>query len=162
MGNQREIIASLYSSERHRLESIASRRAGRENAADVVQEVFSQLWERAREHVLLTPSYLARATQNVAISHFRAERRKQAFFDQITEEQYVTPVAPPEQAVVALDDLRRLEATLAALPMRTRKVFLLNRLHHCTYDEIAVGLDISYSTVEREMAKAIMACKQSR
>ncbi|AMY70604.1 RNA polymerase sigma factor [Frigidibacter mobilis] len=162
MSDRSERIASLYLSERRRLESIAARRAGRENAADIVHDVFFRLWERAREHTLLGPSYLSRATQNTAISYFRAERRRRAFFSQITEEQYAPPTTIPEEAVVALDELRRLEEVLANLPPRMRKVFLLNRLHHCTYDEIAVGLDISYSTVERDMAKAIMACRQIR
>jgi RNA polymerase sigma-70 factor (ECF subfamily) len=162
MGERSEQIASLYISELRRLERVASRRAGQENAADVVQEVFSQIWERARENVLLTPSYLARATQNLAISYFRAERRRKAFFGAITEEQYAPPVVTPEQAVYAIDELRRLENALSALPDRVRKVFLLNRLHRCTYDEIALGLGLSYSTVERDMARAIMACKEAR
>ncbi|MGU3577008.1 RNA polymerase sigma factor [Brucellaceae bacterium C25G] len=80
----------------------------------------------------------------------------------MTEEQYFAPVILPDQIVSSREDLRRLEETISSLPMRTQKVFLLNRVHGCTYEEIAVGLNISYSTVEREIAKAIMACKKSR
>lgn len=162
MTSRQDEFESLYISEQSRLERIAARRIGTNNAADAVQDVFAGLWARAKEHVTLTPSYLSRATQYVAISHFRAERRRKAFFDGITEEQYSAPAVMPDQAVAARQELRRLEHALVALPQRTRQVFLLNRLHRCTYDEIALGLGISYSTVEREMAKAIMACKDSR
>lgn len=152
-------VESLYASEHRRLERIAARKVGAANAADVVQDVFAALWSRARGHITWTPSYLSRATQYAAISHFRAERRRNGFFDRITEEQYAPPVVMPDQVVAARQDLSRLDAAIAALPERTRQVFLLNRLHHCSYDEIAAGLGLSYSTVEREIARAILACR---
>lgn len=152
-------LEDLYRSERLRLERIARRKIGPSGAADVVQDVFAAVWSRAREHVKLTPAYLAQATKFTAISHFRSALRREEFFSGITEEQYSVSVTRPEQILSDREDLRRLESVILALPKRTRQVFLLNRLHGCTYEEIAVGLAISTSTVEREMAKAIMACK---
>lgn len=159
MSTSLDDVERLYVSEHRRLERIAARKVGPANAADVVQDVFAALWSRAREHIAFTPSYLSRATQYAAISQFRAERRRDDFFRTITDEQYAPPVALPNQVVAARQDLRKLDETIAALPERTRQVFLLNRLHHCSYDEIAVGLGLSYSTVEREIAKAILACR---
>nr|WP_179119692.1 RNA polymerase sigma factor [Ensifer adhaerens] len=155
-------MARLYVAERGHLQRIASRRIGPTAAPDIVQDVFAALLAKAREHVTLTPSYLAKATRYVAISHFRAETRRKAFFDRITEEQYAPPVVGPDDIAAAREELRRLEFALASLPLRTRQVFMLNRFHHCTYDEIAHGLGVSYSTVEREIAKAIMACRSAR
>jgi RNA polymerase sigma-70 factor (ECF subfamily) len=152
-------VESLYVSEHRRLERIAARKVGAASAADVVQDVFATLWSRTREHIAFTPSYLSQATRYAAISHFRAERRRSGFFRRITEEQYAAPVALPDQVVAARQELDKLDEAIAALPERTRQVFLLNRLHHCTYDEIAAGLGLSYSTVERDIAKAIMACR---
>lgn len=161
MSTSLDDVESLYVSEHRRLERIAARKVGAANAADVVQDVFAALWSRARDHVAWTPSYLSRATQYAAISRFRAERRRSSFFDRITEEQYAPPVILPDQMVAARQELRQLDETIAALPERTRRIFLLNRLHHCSYDEIAVGLGLSYSTVEREIARAILACRES-
>lgn len=154
-------IESLYASERGRLERLATRRVSRANAADVVQDVFTAIWSRAKEQMTFTPAYLTRATQYVAISRFRAELRHERLLKGLTEEQYAPPQILPDQIVAARQDLQRLQEALAALPERTRQVFLLNRVHGCTYDEIAVGLDISYSTVEREIAKALFTCKNS-
>ena len=153
---------ALYASERFRLEKLAGRRIGRSNAADVVQDVFAVLWARAKEHASLTPAYLSRATQLTAITHFRAEQRRQKLTKCLTEEQYTQAVIPPDQIVGARQELRHLQTAICNLPERTRQVFMLNRLHACTYDEIAVALDISYSTVEREIAKALLACRQIR
>lgn len=155
-------LADLYRAERHRLERIATRRVGPTGAADVVQDVFTAIWSRAAGPAALSSAYLAQATKYTAISQFRATRRRDAFLAGITEEQYAGRVALPEQIVSDRQDLRRLEEAILALSARTRQVFLLNRMHGCTYEEIAVGLGISTSTVEREMARAIMACKSRR
>ncbi|NPD16064.1 sigma-70 family RNA polymerase sigma factor [Xinfangfangia sp. D13-10-4-6] len=154
-----EQLERLYRSERERLSKIAHRRVGAAAAADVVQDLFAALWGRACEHVKFTPSYLARATRFTAISHFRAESRRAKTLSGLTEAQYAAPALSPEQILAARQELQRTEAAIQALPVRTRQVFLLNRLHGCTYDEIALGLEISVSTVEREMARAILACR---
>lgn len=155
-------IESLYTSERGRLERLAMRKVGRANAADVVQDVFTAIWSRTKEHITFTPAYLTRATQYGAISQFRAEQRHERLLRDLTEEQYAPPQSLPDQIIAARQDLQRLQEALAALPERAREVFLLNRVHGCTYDEIAIGLNVSYSTVEREMAKALLACKNSQ
>ncbi|NKX17273.1 sigma-70 family RNA polymerase sigma factor [Ochrobactrum pseudogrignonense] len=79
----------------------------------------------------------------------------------LTEEQYAVPVPTPEQIVIAINDVRRIDEAIRSLPERARHIFLLNRIHGCSYDEIAEALDISYSTVERDMAKAILSCKNA-
>ncbi|WP_312366527.1 RNA polymerase sigma factor [Ensifer sp.] len=162
MSAKKEELEKLYVTERARLQQIASRRIGPVAAPDIVQDVFAAVLAKAREHITLTPSYLARATRFVAISHFRSETRRKVFFGRITEEQYAPPVVLPDQAVVAREELQCLEQVLARLPLRTRQAFMLNRFHQCTYDEIAHGLGVSYSTVEREIAKAIVACQSVR
>jgi RNA polymerase sigma factor (sigma-70 family) len=157
-----EQIESLYASERGRLERLARRQVNRSNAADVVQDVFMTIWSRARDQVSVSPAYLARATRYMAISHFRQELRRAKLLGGLTEEQYAAPVILPDQIVVARQELQVLQNAIAALPDRTRQVFLLNRIHNCTYDEIAFALNLSYSTVEREIAKALLACKTTQ
>ncbi|MGU3577007.1 sigma factor [Brucellaceae bacterium C25G] len=77
MGNSKaEQLELLYRAERIRLERVASRAVGSSGAADVVQDMFTTIWAKAKEHVMLTPSYLIQATKYTAISHFRSERRR--------------------------------------------------------------------------------------
>lgn len=152
---------TLYLAEQRRLERLAARRVGPAHAADVVQEVFAALWARTRGERRYSAAYLAGATKFAAISHHRAERRRTLFLQALTEEQIAAPVAPPDQVVAARQDLGLLLAALAALPARTRQVFLLNRMHQCTYDEIAEALGVSYATVERDIARTLMALRAS-
>lgn len=159
MSTSLDDVGDLYATERRRLERRAARRVGTSNAADVVQDVFLALWLRAREHIGSPPSYLSRAIDYTAISHLRAERRRASLPLRVTEEQYASPVIMPDQILASRQELSQLVEAVAALPERTRQVFLLNRLHSCSYDEIAAGLDLSYSTVEREIARALLACR---
>jgi RNA polymerase sigma-70 factor (ECF subfamily) len=147
MSTSLDDLGSLYALEQHRLERLAARRVGASNAADVVQDVFITLWTRAREQIGCSSAYLTRATHYTAISHLRAERRRASLTKRITEEQYVAPALLPDQVVAARQELTQLNDTIAALPERTRQVFLLHRLHACSYEEIAAALGLSYSTV---------------
>ncbi|MBB4955937.1 RNA polymerase sigma-70 factor (ECF subfamily) [Agrobacterium vitis] len=159
MSDRPHHIDRLYRQEQGRLLRVARQRVGHAAAPDVVQDVFMAMWARAKDAIELTPAYLVRATQFTAISLFRSEKRRAATLKTIVEEQYCAPVILPDQIVAARQDLRRLQEVIESLPSRTKQVFLLRRMHDCTYHEIALGLGISYSTVEREMGRALLACK---
>ncbi|WP_083276693.1 RNA polymerase sigma factor [Sphingobium phenoxybenzoativorans] len=51
--------------------------------------------------------------------------------------------------------LALLEATLKAMPVRTREIFLAARMDAMSYREIAKATGLSITMVERHMAKAI-------
>lgn len=154
-------LEQLYRSERSRLERIAARRVGHGTGDDVVHDTFARLWDKAVEHIVLTPAYLSRCVRNAAIDQMRSNKRLARLPDLVTEEQYAAPVPTPQQIVIAVDELRHIDQVINNLPDRTRQIFILNRMHDCTYDEIAVALGISYSTVEREIAKALLACRST-
>ncbi|QDG94581.1 RNA polymerase sigma factor (plasmid) [Rhizobium sp. NIBRBAC000502774] len=159
MADSQKKIEDLYRSHRNRLEHIAQRKVGADDASDVVHDVFTNIWTRSKEIADISASYLARATQFTAISHFRSRKRREGYFKAITEEQYAASPISPDQVVIGRQELEHFRMRLMSLPERTRQVFLLRRIHACTYNDIAAGLGISYSTVEREMARALLACK---
>lgn len=152
-------LDSLFRSEGRWMQRRAARIVGSAQAADVVQDTFERIWERARDSVSLTPAYLARCLRNASIDHYRRESRHAALPDQILAEQWAVEAVDPQDAVIASQALGQLQAALAAMPARRRQIFLLNRSHGCTYDEIAAALDLSYSTVEREIARALVDCR---
>ena len=156
-----EKFEQLYRSERLRLERVAARKVGHGTGDDVVQDTFTRLWDKAIEHIVLTPAYLSRCVRNAAIDQLRSNKRLARLPELITEEQYAAPVPTPQQIVLATDGLHQIDQAISLLPNRTRQIFILNRLHDCTYDEIAAALGISYSTVEREIAKALLACRSA-
>ena len=144
------------------MEALVSRRVGcRATACDLVQELFLRFWRRPSVKVEALDTYLLRCAGNLAIDHLRSEgsRGRVAEGLTVTDEEACTQA--PEQALEIDHDLQRIEAALRALPERTRQIFLLNRIHGCTYGEVAKAMQLSQSSVEKHMMRALEACKAS-
>lgn len=122
-------------------------------AEEVVQLVFSQLWEK-RAGILINGSersYLFTAIRNTAISQWRKQSvraEKELFFGQMQEHSV-------HLSVQARELEQKLQLALEKLPERCREVFLLSRKEQLKYAEIAAVMDISVKTVENQMGKAL-------
>ena len=68
----------------------------------------------------------------------------------------VAPTTTPEDATQAEQLLEHLSVSLGQLSARQQQIFILSRLHGCSYQEIADQLGVSLSTVQKEL-KLIMA-----
>lgn len=160
MTTRAQRIEELYVKERLRLERQVQRRLRSSNgAADIVQDVFLRVWERAVEFNGDAAAFLNRSARNAAIDHLRSERRRLDFERGITEEQYAPPPPSSLDRLVASQSLAAVEAALRALPKKTRHIFLLNRIHRRTFVEIADALGLSERAVAKHMARALAACE---
>ncbi|WP_431312478.1 RNA polymerase sigma factor [Pseudomonas putida] len=147
--------------QRARMEALVSRRVGcRATASDLVQELFLRFWRRPEVKVEALDTYLLRCAGNLAIDHLRSEGSRERIAEASLPLGECLAQAP-EQALEVNHDLQRIEAALRALPERTRQIFLLNRIHGCTYGEIAKAMQLSQSAVEKHMMRALQACKAS-
>ena len=61
-----------------------------------------------------------------------------------------------EASLTARDELRHLHAIIETLPNQCRQVFILRRVHDVSFQEIAVRMSLSVSTVEKHLARAVM------
>ncbi|MDD0976086.1 RNA polymerase sigma factor [Pseudomonas fontis] len=134
-------------------------------AADLVQESFLRLAEQqGREHIDNTPAYLYRTAHNLMIDHVRQQQRRKT--DSVPHEalEGIVEDSPGlEETTAAEQHMRRLRQALAQLPPRTQEVFRLNRLEGFTHAEVARELNISDSSVQKHLAKAlayVMQCLQ--
>jgi RNA polymerase sigma factor (sigma-70 family) len=153
-------ITALYLAEHERLERQISRRVGcRSTACDLVHDIFLRLWVAATERKGNPAAYLSRCARNAAIDHVRAERTRRAFFTGVLPEQYASEPATPHDILAARQDISRVDEALAALPRKTRHIFLLNRVHGRSFTEIAAVLEISPRAVAKHMARAVAACQ---
>ena len=66
----------------------------------------------------------------------------------------------PEHALEESEFRERLEKALAALPEKSRTVFLLNRVEGMKYKDIALLLGISVKAVEKRMHKALVEMRK--
>ena len=144
------------------MEALVSRRIGcRATAADLVQELFLRFWRRPEVQVEALDTYLLRSASNLAIDYLRSEGSRDRAAEGLHDADEAPGSQTPEHALAAEHDLQRIESALRALPERTRQIFLLNRIHGCTYGEIAKAMQLSQSAVEKHMMRALEACKAS-
>jgi len=130
-------------------------------AEDLLQETYLRvtraLSERTVEH--LEP-FVFQTARNLALDHLRSRRiqSRTVLEDVPTEviESVPSSLSTPEEAHQAAQLLERLSVSLSQLSARQQRIFILSRLHGCSYQEIADELNVSLSTVQKEL-KLIMA-----
>ncbi len=149
-------LAGLYQAHASELHGFARRRAGRQEAEDVVQEAYLHLLQRGTAATLEHPRpYLFRITANLAVDLARKTKIRLRYAGEGLEFTCnAAPPASPEAAAGGAMELRRLQASLCELPPLCRQAFLLNRIEELTHAEIAGRLGVSVRTIDRYMVKA--------
>lgn len=127
----------------------------KEAAEEIIQELFYTLWkERAGLNIFRSlKSYLYGAVRNRSLQyrehHLVRERYRQNARPASEEAQVSTPHDQLEyQELKAI-----IERTLAKLPDRRRRIFMMHRMEGLKYKEIADRLSLSVKTIEAEMTK---------
>lgn len=124
-----------------------------DEAEDVVQECFADLWEKLNSNKPVSDikSYLYRMVRNKCIDHLREEMS------------VMRDVLPVDLDSIVSDDesekISRIEARLWTaidnLPERCREIFLLNKCDGLKYQEVADKMDLSVHTVDNQISKAL-------
>jgi RNA polymerase sigma-70 factor (family 1) len=128
----------------------------KEEAQDVIQEVFTMLWDK-RDYIELTsslPAYLFTAVRNKIFNNLSHKKHAskythslQHFIDQGTCQ---TDYLARENQLNAL-----IEKEIAALPPKMQEVFSLSRNGYLTHKEIAAELNLSEQTVKKQVHNAL-------
>ncbi|CAD5200665.1 RNA polymerase sigma factor [Pseudomonas sp. FEN] len=130
-------------------------------AEDLLQETYLRVTRALSEHPVdhLEP-FVFQTARNLALDHLRARRiQSRTLMDDVplaVMQNVAAPLSTAEDAAHAEQILQRLSVSLARLSARQQRIFILSRLHGRGYQEIAEQLDVSLSTVQKEL-KLIMA-----
>lgn len=131
----------------------------RATATDLLQDLFLRLWQRPQGAGRDEPRYLLRSARNIAIDHLRSAGHRAEMRDLAAD--LPDRSTPPDEVIAARQQLQAIEAALEALPHRTRQAFLMHRVHGRTCPDIARALRVSVATVERDIARALLACRSA-
>jgi RNA polymerase sigma factor (sigma-70 family) len=154
-------LVGIYASEHGRLRRLARRITGSAEAAeDAVHDAFLKL--SGREVRAADVGLVVRTAQNLARDAARAERVRRLHASKVTLEQVAPGAVAPDDDLAGRQELADLLAALRSLPDRTRRVFLMSKVDEMTYPEIARLLDVSVSTVEKDMISALDFCRAWR
>jgi len=142
----------LYRSARTKLRS-------HEEAEEVIQSIFSGLWEK-RESLLITnlTYYLNTALRNRILNIIRDKIPQEKYWS------YYKTFIPQQQdvtdQVVAFDDLSEaVDVAVSQLPEKSRQVFTLSRMEGRSNAEIANLLKVSEKAIEYHLTKSLKELK---
>ncbi|HEU4425431.1 MAG TPA: sigma-70 family RNA polymerase sigma factor [Pilimelia sp.] len=140
-----------------RVVAVAARVLGsRDEAEDVAQEVFLT-FGRSSVPAGEASGWLSVAAAHTALNHLRAGRRRVAREGAADDGGAVCPDVA--DAVVTLDERRRVRAALARLPRR-QAVALVLRHSGLSYAEVAAALDLSPGSVGTTVRRAESALRK--
>jgi RNA polymerase sigma-70 factor (ECF subfamily) len=127
-----------------------------DEAEDIAQKTFCKLWDQREKMEIHTSikSYLYRMVHNACLNKIKQWQIQSEHHEQIAYSS-VSVVNHVEQAVVHKELSHQIELAIAALPERCREVFLLSRMQHLSYIQIAQKMQISPNTVETQIVKAL-------
>lgn len=133
----------------------------RDEANDVVQEVFLSIWNN-RYKLELTgslSSYLYKATKNRILNHIAHEKVVSRYADSISnflENDYVFADSQlREQELEAI-----IAKEIASLPEKMREVFLLRKVEELSYNEIALQLNITDKTAKQQVYNSLKILRE--
>ncbi|PWV47089.1 RNA polymerase sigma factor [Chitinophaga sp. S165] len=128
-----------------------------QEAEEVVQDVFTSLYER-RQELTIAPGklfgYLQRAVQFRCYDIYRqwSAQRKLHLIPGLTDVDYA--VAPDYLSEIK-ELSTQIDAVIAGLPERCRQAFRLSRFEQLTNKQIAERMGISVGVVEKLMSRAL-------
>jgi RNA polymerase sigma factor (sigma-70 family) len=154
------VIASL----KDRMATIRAFVRGRggpiDDVEDIVQEAFLRLHVHAlNQFVMHEDAFLKRTVRNLVVDRHR-RRHEALYVRERPEELGLRDLRPtPDEHWSMCQDLDQLGATLEALPLRTREIFLMRRLDGYSSTEISKRFAISVSAVEKHLSRAASAIR---
>ncbi|WP_052140496.1 sigma-70 family RNA polymerase sigma factor [Janthinobacterium lividum] len=158
-------ITVLYSEHHGWLKTWLQRKLGCSfDAADLAHDTFVRIVTgyRTGKQGAAVPmreprAYLRTVANGLMIDLFRRRSLEQAWLAALAGQPDVVAISPEERLLV-LEALQRLDAMLDAMPAKVRSVFLLSQLEGLTYPQIVERLGIPLRTVKRYMQQGFAQC----
>lgn len=139
-----------------------SRLGDREQAKDLIQTLFTNLWER-RSTINISGqfrSYIYVVLRNRIIDHYKHKRISQRYIDSF--QYYLTDIDEATDHLIRHKNLSTLiDREIALLPKSMREVFELSRNSYYSRREIAERLNISEIAVKNRMHRALEILRKS-
>ena len=131
-------------------------------AEDLLQDAFVRLLERQSDDhsgsaaIQNSTAYLNRVANNLLLDHYRSQQARQTepyANDELSE--MAETASQTDNQVGQQQQLEHMRQLLAQMPLRTRQVFQLCRIQGKSYAEAADHLDISVSSVQKHLTRAL-------
>lgn len=128
----------------------------REDAEEIVQEVFTKLWVHASDIDLNSSlkAYLYTITKNLSFNYLKKSANQHTLKESLFYRAISTRDATFEILIDKEYQSLKIEA-IELLPEKRRIIYQMSRDQGMSYDDISSELNISMSTVKNQMSKAL-------
>jgi RNA polymerase sigma-70 factor (ECF subfamily) len=160
-GGSTEALGRLYDRHAPTVFAIARRMLGRlEDAEEVVQDVFTQLWRQAARYDAARATvagWVVMVARTRAIDRLRSRQARpdEAAGTEPATLTLASPAAAPDALTMSAEEARRVRSALAALPEQQRVLLELACYEGLTHSEIAERTAIPLGTVKTRMRTAM-------
>lgn len=131
-----------------------------EEAKDVVQEVFTDLWAKATSKNTDLPLdvFLYTATRNKVLNLLKHLKVEAKYVDHA--QAFLNGHVECSDAMTRQRELAKIiEEGISSMPVKMREIFELSRKNHKSYKEISTQLNISDKTVKKQISNALHILK---
>lgn len=143
------------------VDSAYKRLQNRERAEDLVQDLFISLYQKRGtiEFTVSLPAYLGTALKYKVLNEFRSEHTRNTYQKTLFSKDFCKNDLVDQ--IEAKDLHKKVDKILASLPRKCRAVFLLSRKGCRSNKDISRSMQISVSTVEKHIGKALKVLRTS-
>jgi RNA polymerase sigma-70 factor (family 1) len=135
----------------------------REDAEDIIQEVFASLWNR-RKALNLTgrlAGYLQVSVKYKAINYIDRNITRRHYLEALSRVADAGTAASPEVLLRVKEVQQLIQTVIGNMPPKMREVFQLSRREHLSHKEIAIRLGISEETVKKHIQHAMQLLRSA-
>ncbi|WP_281986269.1 RNA polymerase sigma-70 factor [Aquimarina aggregata] len=133
--------------------------SNREDAEEIIQDVFLKAWKKRKKITSNINGYLFKITKNSCLDYLRSKKHKLSRTNNMVQlEAFLNhnALSDKDTSTILEKELElRIQASISLLPEKCQEVFVKSRIEGLKNKEISNELDISIKTVENHMSKAI-------
>lgn len=154
-----ERIDNMYQEHYGWLSIFIRRRLGcPDTTADLVQDTYLRLLTRGKlPEYKDSRKYLTHIAKGLVIDLYRRKRVESAYLELI-ESEPLQVTGSPENHTIVVEALVEIDSLLHRLPIKSRQALLMRQIEGKSYKVIAEELQVSISSVEKYVAKALQGC----
>ncbi|MDR1172933.1 MAG: RNA polymerase sigma-70 factor [Bacteroidales bacterium] len=154
--SDREAFSSIFLMYRRQVYGFCCKSLSREDAEEIVQNVFMTIWEN-RDQIDLQYSfsaYLFSIARHQVYNTIRNKVIQKTFIEKYLH--LVEDVEIPQEYDDSMEKLKaKVRQVINLFPERQREIFRMSRTYHMTYKEIAEKLGISENTVDTTIRRSL-------
>lgn len=134
----------------------------REVVQELIQDLFTELWQKRKNLLIHTSlsAYLHQSLKYKVLNYIKAEMVREKYAETVRQQPLVYGNAV-EENVLFTELNKALKKEISLLSPQSRRVYQLKHENGLSYAEISKHLNISVSTVEKHMIKALKKLREN-